>query len=117
MIRRPPGSTRPDTRFPYTTLFRSQYRERHAQLVGPLARARDQCLMATMHAVEIADRQRTAAPVAWQILQAANEAHVLVPCHRDNGARCNGWILVRSEERSVGKECVSTGRSRWSPYH
>src|SRR3546814_17809582 len=24
---------------------------------------------------------------------------------------------VRSEERSVGKECVSTGRSRWSPYH
>src|SRR3546814_18618420 len=22
---------------------------------------------------------------------------------------------VRSEERSVGKECVSTGRSRWSP--
>src|SRR3546814_10669213 len=24
---------------------------------------------------------------------------------------------VRSEERRVGKECVSTGRSRWSPYH
>src|SRR3989442_14687689 len=23
------------------------------------------------------------------------------------------WILVRSEERRVGKEC----RSRWSPYH
>src|SRR3546814_11755012 len=23
----------------------------------------------------------------------------------------------RSEERSVGKECVSTFRSRWSPYH
>src|SRR3546814_13764444 len=26
---------------------------------------------------------------------------------------CNG----RSEERRVGKECVSTCRSRWSPYH
>src|SRR3546814_16190325 len=25
--------------------------------------------------------------------------------------------LRRSEERSVGKECVSTCRSRWSPYH
>src|SRR3546814_14665750 len=25
--------------------------------------------------------------------------------------------LLRSEERRVGKECVSTGRSRWSPYH
>ena len=26
-------------------------------------------------------------------------------------------IGVRSEERRVGKECVSTCRSRWSPYH
>src|SRR3546814_7124623 len=29
----------------------------------------------------------------------------------DLGAR------MRSEERRVGKECVSTCRSRWSPYH
>src|SRR3546814_10309235 len=26
-------------------------------------------------------------------------------------------IKLRSEERRVGKECVSTCRSRWSPYH
>src|SRR3546814_6345869 len=26
-------------------------------------------------------------------------------------------IVVRSEERRVGKECVSTCRSRWSPSH
>src|SRR3546814_18834300 len=26
-------------------------------------------------------------------------------------------VLARSEERRVGKECVSTCRSRWSPYH
>src|SRR3546814_14142802 len=26
-------------------------------------------------------------------------------------------LLMRSEERRVGKECVSTCRSRWSPYH
>src|SRR3546814_14073489 len=26
-------------------------------------------------------------------------------------------FAVRSEERRVGKECVSTCRSRWSPYH
>src|SRR3546814_14573835 len=26
-------------------------------------------------------------------------------------------IDPRSEERRVGKECVSTCRSRWSPYH
>src|SRR3546814_15587781 len=26
-------------------------------------------------------------------------------------------LFSRSEERRVGKECVSTCRSRWSPYH
>src|SRR3546814_19442180 len=26
-------------------------------------------------------------------------------------------VDLRSEERRVGKECVSTCRSRWSPYH
>src|SRR3546814_9362369 len=26
-------------------------------------------------------------------------------------------LAARSEERRVGKECVSTCRSRWSPYH
>src|SRR3546814_14540256 len=33
--------------------------------------------------------------------------------------RINGettYALERSEERRVGKECVSTCRSRWSPY-
>src|SRR3546814_14193540 len=34
-----------------------------------------------------------------------------LPSHRP----CGG--PVRSEERRVGKECVSTCRSRWSPYH
>src|SRR3546814_3521454 len=27
------------------------------------------------------------------------------------------FMPIRSEERRVGKECVSTGRSRWSPYN
>src|SRR3546814_8606611 len=31
--------------------------------------------------------------------------------------RGGGGGLRRSEERRVGKECVSTCRSRWSPYH
>src|SRR3546814_14584259 len=31
------------------------------------------------------------------------------------GAIISGYA-VRSEERSVGKECVSTCRSRWSPF-
>src|SRR3546814_3312219 len=32
-------------------------------------------------------------------------------------ARDEAGLLQRSEERRVGKECVSTFRSRWSPYH
>src|SRR3546814_1965351 len=41
----------------------------------------------------------------------------------ERGVRINSvspGVLVeslRSEERRVGKECVSTCRSRWSPYH
>src|SRR3546814_16948600 len=34
--------------------------------------------------------------------------------HRLTGPR---RTASRSEERRVGKECVSTCRSRWSPYH
>src|SRR3546814_13728204 len=34
--------------------------------------------------------------------------------HREWKCRTEAW---RSEERRVGKECVSTCRSRWSTYH
>src|SRR3546814_6137992 len=33
------------------------------------------------------------------------------------GATLPEYAHVRSEERRVGKECVRTCRSRWSPYH
>src|SRR3546814_19740254 len=36
--------------------------------------------------------------------------------HRHRIVEC-GRHGIRSEERRVGKECVSTCRSRWSPYH
>ena len=51
---------------------------------------------------------------------ARHYAHVDCPGHADyvknmitGAAQMDGAILVRSEERRVGKEC----RSRWSPYH
>src|SRR3546814_21146954 len=37
------------------------------------------------------------------------------PAAVDAGAG-EGQVVFRSEERRVGKECVSTCRSRWSPY-
>src|SRR3546814_5319164 len=43
-------------------------------------------------------------------------SHQTMPYGAGNIAECaRAW--ARSEERRVGKECVSTCRSRWSPYH
>src|SRR3546814_11262454 len=41
-------------------------------------------------------------------IAAGEEPHAVTP---------RGQMNERSEERRVGKECVSTCRSRWSPYH
>src|SRR3546814_13327194 len=40
---------------------------------------------------------------------------VLLPTELEETA--SGYKKLRSEERRVGKECVSTCRSRWSPNH
>src|SRR3546814_18862597 len=62
-------------------------------------------------------------PVIDQIIAQLDR---LVPVHKvtdltDAGMahveRATALVKVRSEERRVGKECVSTCRSRWSPYH
>src|SRR3546814_17409741 len=37
--------------------------------------------------------------------------------YRENRAPNRRLIQVRSDERRVGKECVSTCRSQWSPYN
>src|SRR3546814_5679319 len=37
--------------------------------------------------------------------------------YRSDDADRRGFGADRSEERRGGKECVSTCRSRWSPYH
>src|SRR3546814_16311039 len=40
------------------------------------------------------------------------------PIHDQSEDRTmTGFAFDRSEERRVGKECVSTCSSRWSPYH
>src|SRR3546814_966952 len=53
---------------------------------------------------------------------------IIVVCDCTSGGECVDGAAARarhcevnradrSEERRVGKECVSTCRSRWSPYH
>src|SRR3546814_1867148 len=46
-----------------------------------------------------------------------DEARHVVRQEVDDGAIGEERQAHRSEERRVGKECVSTCRSRWSPYH
>src|SRR3546814_21060533 len=43
--------------------------------------------------------------------------HLALGRNRDLRQHGIDQILLRSEERRVGKECVSTCRSRWSPSH
>src|SRR3546814_14959655 len=43
--------------------------------------------------------------------------HLLASARHYDFEGITGAIALRSEERRVGKECVSTCRSRWSQYH
>ena len=41
----------------------------------------------------------------------------LEPCSFHGRTPACSRVIVRSEERRVGKECYALCRSRWSPYH
>src|SRR3546814_17283429 len=99
MIRRPPRSTRTDTLFPYTTLFRSRGRPER-RIGAPLGGS---------HPVGMAE---IAGAVETELGQSSVEPR---PAGVDRSAKREQGGGHRSEERRVGKECVSTCRSRWSP--
>src|SRR3546814_13487278 len=50
-------------------------------------------------------------------LEPRKSAKLFRPSGALSRQRRAGLVTARSEERRVGKECVSTCRSRWSPYH
>src|SRR3546814_11709184 len=102
MIRRPPRSTRTDTLFPYTTLFRSRNRS-HDRAAPDYAGVRDK----GQHPVGGRNANRHQADA----LPGITDAQPREP-------RCAeyGWA-ARSEERRVGKEWVRTCRARWSQDH
>src|SRR3546814_20453097 len=136
MIRRPPRSTRTDTLFPYTTLFRSHREQailpalQSALILAEDARAFLEQHDATVIGIDVArdDAGRIARHGAvHRGLEGAGDDRasgdevVAVADHaRRGGADCRGLLegveVGRSEERRVGKECVSTVSSRWSAY-
>src|SRR3546814_8646244 len=56
-----------------------------------------------------------AAPALRMVEQYATDPGVIAALAAS--VRAHWQAHGRSEERRVGKECVSTCRSRWSPYH
>src|SRR3546814_10990604 len=114
MIRRPPRSTRTDTLFPYTTLFRSPagrpdaFRGVPAHIGGKGARA-DMGAQVPQPG-QAAD---AAAHLGKPVVGIPVRPYGAGPL-RHQEARAGQRQAQRSEERRVGKEGVRTGRSRWS---
>src|SRR3546814_11507414 len=55
----------------------------------------------------------------WRVVIRHGLRHAIIPVASLAAVQL-GFMLggpISSEERRVGKECVSTCRSRWSPYH
>src|SRR3546814_13513368 len=101
-----------------------------------MAQKRDRCLR-----IELAETLRQLMQGHMHSAVDAGEGQFIVFTHVDDGngaggeplmqlghadgfhGECRQWTVKRmmpinrSEERRVGTECVSTCRSRWSPYH
>src|SRR3546814_11944433 len=127
MVLRPPRSTRTDTSFPYATLFRADLERRQgrvaadqrldqraggrAQVLQALVELRGEVVGIQRLAVE---RGREQVAVRAQVFGDRVEAGVAVGDQRElfvAGKRGS----QSTEERRVGKKCVSTGRHRVSP--
>src|SRR3546814_12364674 len=135
MIRRPPRSTRTDTLFPYTTLFRSGT---GASIAFAPLRQGDMLLRWLSGPFVYAAWPLLDPQIASQLPVAAARVPAQAVAQAYEGAfgpvllarwpqllfglaglgwlAALGWCPI-SEERPVGKDCVSTCRSRRSPYH
>src|SRR3546814_20205028 len=148
MIRRPPRSTRTDTRFPYTTLFRSnvslergEFRfQTDADLLNGISQSdiEQKAAEIAQSAVgsEIAERKKrkdariaeyVEADAPWHRALAKEVDFSVLPMRPSNQDielhlqkkkyEKEVATSTRSEERRVGKECVSPCSSRWSTNH
>src|SRR3546814_19963578 len=124
MIRRPPRTTRTDTRVPYTTLFRSDQDEacRDLQDTAETPEGLETRRQAVREERRQEEGHTEAKGVDGEQGDAAGDgggsgANCQDGAENRPDAGCPAEGEGRSEERRVGKECVSTCRSRWSPCH
>src|SRR3546814_13374028 len=135
MIRRPPRSTRTDTLFPYTTLFRSSdYQDenrlsRRVHGVGLDCRWQGRffaLIVADRHFLDGFDCRVFWGPSSPCLSLEGGPAPIALDIHLEDGGVMNATVdgrerhggirEYRSEERRVGEARVSTGRSRWETY-
>src|SRR3546814_16235793 len=137
MIRRPPRSTRTDTLFPYTTLFRSKANAFYLAKLPLKLQDTDPDYTALYLANYLLGSSETSR--LWSRVRVQDGLSYDVRSHMDASSYepSGDWTIYaihapqnskrlqaavdeelkrRSEERRVGKEGVSTCRSRWEPY-
>src|SRR3546814_10969057 len=105
MIRRPPRSTRTDTLFPYTTLFRSGFRKDDAELRRD--RVDQPLLEPRVVGVGQAARQRGQQAVRADVGEGGDQAHAGC-CIRKAAA---GALVTKAESRP-SPQPLSRGRER-----
>src|SRR3546814_14466883 len=145
MIRRPPRSTRTDTLFPYTTLFRSTFNGRVTAVESGQLRPRVSGYVQRVAfdegqevkkgdllfvidprpyqaALDQAQAQLQRARAEAKLAQAQDaraqtliEAKAISREEFETRKAASAQGAARSEARRVGNEGVSTRRSRWSP--
>src|SRR3546814_17636033 len=107
MIRRPPRSTRTDTRFPYTTLFRSISATQMLLAAGLAVASYFLLILYDALALRYVARRLPYSRIALASFVAYAFSNNI------GFALLSGGSIPRSEERSVGKRGGSTSSSRW----
>src|SRR3546814_17257521 len=124
MLRRPPRSTRTDTLFPYTTLFRSHVLFR-IEAVGRLAADHVDAALVELEPHGARHLFLTVIDRGLEHLAFGREPEAVIDqfgiADRQfvlevGGSALERQLRDRSEERRAGKECVSTCSARLSSY-